>query len=1428
MKRIQFFVVSVFLFGFAVGAQGSWWEYSYEADVPPEANFPALHPLRPEVQAGMQIREKVDNGVLFTETLNGSSYYSIGYLGQTLVWVPTGGLDNTLEIRLAVLDQEEGKPYAVGLGLTGVGSEGDKYLPLHFTKDAVFVGTERVEIDFSSFQVIRVVRRSAENLCEVYFSGRPDLTLVVEEDSLPASPRKDARILYGFTHAPSFGGTAALDYLRWTNMGGLSPDDEPLLNEGAELPGDISELMNEKMEDTAFPSEIPSAKSKDAKDTNAYESKADLSDSDVARFDHLMSNYHRFPLLAIPALPGDVKVDGRLDEKLWEDASALRGLANLSDYHVPEGETSVYAFHSNDRLYLGWRVERQPDTPVRASGSGRTNEIIWNQDDGLEFVFSPEEEGKLLLSVYVNATGKFAAGLILGGSGFDVTLESPVEAAALTENGVTSGELVLDLAKLKELLGAKGLAMRQEQIGFNVMQVDTFPGRVQSDWSDMWSGQRYSDAYAGALRLMTDKTAVRVQALGRVDDDKIGFRGSVRTAAPSVLSMRTLLWGAMRDVSQEKLSLTRSWDKVNRIRTTGSDFDEGADFQLLMGENTWMKTFGSAYEELDETTRVLESKKGDWLPFEFVRESQGGRFLLGVDLEGGEVPGPLWRQTVQFTAKRAIELRLVKRFLTLGGVLLEIDAQNALRESGNPDGARALVTIQDSEGKIMKSQEVALNADKPLVETVVGLGELPVGEYSAVVNVLGKDDQVLAHTVEKFSKPENPAWLGNRIGYTDEVPRPFEPIRASADAVSMWGRTYGWSPLSPLPATILSQGREVLAAPMELSLRGIGTTDTWRRTAWELKEAAPRHAVYEGVFRNGPFTLHMRVLVEFDGFMRFTGKIEGSGQLDSLILRVPVSREVATHYHASHRETDLRRATYRYTAGTLTDFCKNFPEGKSPWHGLFWVGGSDAGIQWIAEWDKGWSNPDRSQVMSLEETPAAAVLQASIVGQPLELEEPLEFDFAFNVSPVKDLADSWRHHVITGASVAVYPKQFTPEKLKEDAEAMVRQGVDMTLDGGYGFPLHSDIWIRNHNLQHWPEKSEIFKEAGLKRVYYGCWAYSMDGEEAKDFGDDMVKLPRYPAGENTFWYNPEGPWVDFFMAGLARAVDEYDVHGIYLDGMPVSPICADPHMGQSYVDEEGHVHGKWAFFALREWAHRMRNVMTITHTKDGLVYQHDSNAPNLAIVSLADIRCGGEETPGVYTVKEAYPLDSYRATMDSRTFGIKYNTIWYNWWKRPLKENHVLSVILLHGQERFIDGGNYAPWQLSNLSYAEDSRTSGRIAQLIRGEVVDAATADFWPYFGKKNWVQAEAPALASSMVHEGKSALVVVSNLETKPYLGKVKLDFAEIGLAPGEVEIQDAILGTPLDLEKGELQLEIEPQRYRLLSVTTADGGTSAQAKP
>jgi hypothetical protein len=1387
----------------AYGAE-TWWDYSYDAQALPSDAQPAWEMVAPTVRSGMTIDNAVQPGglVMKYKGTSASDYYEITYShpqptptdpSPAQVWNPTTATGATVEIRLKILEAVPGVPWSLMLAAGGLGAAQNQPAIILFASNQVsFLGTV-LPVDLTDFRTVRLVYDSANKKADLYLDGK--LISSLPYTAVPIDTNLGPRLIFGSTFAGLVQGSAQIAYIRWSNHGPIQPTS------GAPS-------------STGTSNDAPRTPSSTA--TMAAATAPNLKDPVIARAHDLLEAWPRFPQVAVPYTDHPPQIDGTVDPREWQGATRLSGMVALSNHEISATSTLYFLEHDDSDFYLGFQFHRANSSEIRAQTTSRVTSL-WNKEDGVEIVLSPDDKKHSIFSLYLNGASGYSEGSKIDKSDLQTSWQSGSEIKTRVTADGMEGEIRIPMTAFSQSFKDAGLTLDKKTWGFDAMRVDLAPVREEFSWSDMWDAANdYAPSALGQLHFEPDRIAVRLNSPAADLPCLIG--GEILNGGDKVLHARLqyVIYKANRDVVKEQIGLYPIWDKINRIHLTGSDVDKDAAFQLFLGEDNWLKSLGEAYDKLQEKSVDLSVAPGASGSFGFSLDARG-QYIYGARLTDRDTGAILWGQTAPYDLEGGISIDIANRFLTAKGINVTI---NTAGNTKIKPGDFLDLKVLDAKQTVVKSAELTVLPASTLIEKFVPMDDCPVGPYTVQV-LVSLDGKKVAASDRQFSKPPLPSWLGNRIGYSDQVPSPFTAVKATATQSSIWGRNYQWNGRDPFPISITTQGHDLLSAPIQLVGTSGGQPIKWTTTEWKLLRSEPREAAYHSIQESGNLKLDLTVTVDFDGLIRFKGSVAGqNSDIEQLLLTIPLKNEMVTHFHASQFHTevklvkDMKGDNSKYRAGYIGDFTKAFPDGATPFAALFWLGGNDGGLQWISEWDKGWVNADREKVMKVVRDDKSTSLQVSFIGMKTVLQEPLPIDFAVNVSPVKDPAYFWDIATCLGPSNAIRPEDYEPNQLKSDLTLAKANGITTVMTGGYGFPFFADVWVRDRNRPHFKEIVDQIHQAGLKTYYYGCWAYINNGAESPAYGADMMKIPVEPGGPDTYWYDPEGPFVDFFMAGLDKTVKDFGIDGIYLDGMPVTSLCADPLMGQTYVDEKGEVHGRWPIFALREWTMRMQNYMHINPLHTGIVYEHDSSVPNLAVESLADIRIVGEDIPSTDSLRQSVSLDSYFARASIHAFGIPCESIWYNWWERPLKENQLQTAFLLTGQLKDRYGACYLP--STPKDYALDSLADIPLLHLFHGFGIP--TARWVPYDSAQNWVKTNPPSLyASSYVHPGEKAMVIVGNMDKKPApAAEITLSLSDIGLKSGDISVHDAILNTDIPLDGNKIHLDVDGERFRALLIT------------
>ena len=247
------------------------------------------------------------------------------------------------------------------------------------------------------------------------------------------------------------------------------------------------------------------------------------------------------------------------------------------------------------------------------------------------------------------------------------------------------------------------------------------------------------------------------------------------------------------------------------------------------------------------------------------------------------------------------------------------------------------------------SKEIQLAA----IETEVNMdvSALPPGDYRLVAQPIEKTE-LAASTSAEFAKEKKPEWLGNQIGCIQGVPEPWTPIRLNTtwwqamplvpgpadQEVTVWGRTYRYHD-SLFPSQIISQGRELLARPIEVIAERGGSKIPVSDAHFEWTEATPERAEYKVTAKLDNIRVECEGWIEYDGFNYSTLRIvppPGGCTLARLSLRLPLRKEIATLQQT-------RMANAKARGGKVYSWNDASVDGR------VWLGNEDVGLQWFAD-----------------------------------------------------------------------------------------------------------------------------------------------------------------------------------------------------------------------------------------------------------------------------------------------------------------------------------------------------------------------------------------------------------------------------------------------------------------------------------------------
>ena len=312
---------------------------------------------------------------------------------------------------------------------------------------------------------------------------------------------------------------------------------------------------------------------------------------------------------------------------------------------------------------------------------------------------------------------------------------------------------------------------------------------------------------------------------------------------------------------------------------------------------------------------------------------------------------------------------------------------------GKTDGY-AVVDYCDSTGEaVIQSEKVKIPEDVMAFYNLSFPLRLESGNYLIKVSHLDMEGKKTPLWDQELRvPPENDPLIAEYVDPDKDKlpPGGWTPVEAENDAVSIWGRTMKMDG-GLLFSSLLSQGKELLAAPDALRLNG----KRLEAVSVSVKKCRSTNldSVFEKVVDYGELKAESRLSISFDGYAQITLNLipRNSLKISELSYEIPMRNErlkLVRDNKASSKIAGL--AGDSFTASLL----------KEP---AIWVGDYYVGIDFTAENLINWHFSDQNRHVEMNRNEASANLRFLLVSAPLTLKEPREFKFGLTVTPIKPL-----------------------------------------------------------------------------------------------------------------------------------------------------------------------------------------------------------------------------------------------------------------------------------------------------------------------------------------------------------------------------------------------------------------------------------------
>ena len=730
-----------------------------------------------------------------------------------------------------------------------------------------------------------------------------------------------------------------------------------------------------------------------------------------------------------------------------------------------------------------------------------------------------------------------------------------------------------------------------------------------------------------------------------------------------------------------------------------------------------------------------------------------------------------------------------------------------------PAGAEGRLEILTRDGGTVKSATVPDLGTRKTAEMEVDLSDVAPGEYMLKASLLGPGGRAIAAKTQAFPVPRRPEWFRNGLGISDDVPPPFEDVKATGRGFSVWGREHRLGDL-PLPEQIKIGGADFLAGPVRLLYADALGRQVWKQVKSKLTQAKAVEARYEFSAATDSARLSGSLCAEYDGFMLYELVLEPAKtdvRIRELRLEIPIRRKHALFMRATTGPAGKWGARRSSIAACIGDVRpRSVPEGYAPSYSpegwtwgeefipQFWVGDDFCGLfcfQESAEHMHWKGSP-----VTLDERGDVTVVNVHFIGEPTAFDRPLRYRFALQATPLKKRDRRMERMVYGGSSVVTRMKRN-----------QVPPGTIPAVVHWKAGRIEKDYYVTD------PEQL-----CGLSRYTRGHDAELLlnSGEaffvepdpDLTLYGADWIQQPpvRYPNHEGTdvtlVKVCPASSFADYYLWWVKKLLDECELGGLYLD-LSGCAGCSNAHHGHGYErDDERRMVSD--MFATRRLYKRFYTFLKEEGAKRGhelFIFQHSGEG---IITPFVDMVTKGEGWVQADTWDTLTPV-YFRCCENLLPLGVPYTfypSVSIPWRRTPVGRNlaphhDALARTLIHDVFPVGIWSTQVQMELIPLWEAWDE--------------FGVDESEWVPYHARDPRVRTTSKGLLVSFYLNRGRVMAVVANLTNEAVQAELLLDRDALGLPGGQLEVRELRSGKTAALSANKLPLKVEATNLAIVVV-------------
>jgi len=745
-----------------------------------------------------------------------------------------------------------------------------------------------------------------------------------------------------------------------------------------------------------------------------------------------------------------------------------------------------------------------------------------------------------------------------------------------------------------------------------------------------------------------------------------------------------------------------------------------------------------------------------------------------------------------------------------------------------PPGARAEVQLFGwRQGRATQSKVLKDFARKGKGQVTFKAGEGCTANHVIRVKLTDGQGREYPTRVVMQKRLKEYDWVANRSGVTSKVLASWTNLGVRKDGggyrIDCWARQYRIGD-GFFPSRVHALGEDVLAGPVRLRGKTNRGTLEWSGTKVKSEEQANDHAVFSQTAKGGTLNLSGRVRAEYDGMIRVDWKAQAVRDvtLESLVLEIPFHTRHARYFYSFPSSWGKMGNAFAVPEDGLTGGFKPF----------VWMGDEERGFSWFCESDKIWYLRDPDRAVQVERRGKTTILRLTLVDQPVPLspkgrepnaermlplhdgpQKELGYTFGFQATPLrKNEQDAWDYRIVCMTQFIGLKDFYTDKERCQVSEKY----LDEWKAKGVRTVIVWEHWSDAEAYTRTPYKEALKKTVqaaharGMSVLFYFGFLFSDRAPEWPELGEECIGLPKrgYPFHDyppqplQSAWvvcYRNE--WQDYIADGIARAMDEFDFDGVYLDGTGYPWPCQNLQHGCGYFRPDESIGVTYPLFAVRNI---MKRIYTVVKSRkpNGQINYHNSTCLTAPTVAWTTSCWDGEQFQDVKTgpcALDLIPLDSFRCEFMGKPFGVAAEFLCYG---KPYTYEQISGVALLH--------------DVPVRPFPETSPGDLDVASKIWNafDRFGKSESAWLPYWKNQKAVNVTSGAYASLYVHPSNGVLAVVSNLTAKTVKTAVHFNLPGLKL-PMAVVARDGMTGQPIPIDRGTMALKLPSLGWKLVGL-------------